>query len=113
MKEIVIRFLVGGLCVSLFAVLGDLFKPKSFAGLFGAAPSVALATLLLTIRSDGPHYAAVETSSMIAGSIAFFAYSSAVSRLMMRRAEKALMATTMLLPVWAAVAFGLWYVLKK
>jgi len=31
--------------VSAFAVIGDLFKPKSFGGLFGAAPSVALATL--------------------------------------------------------------------
>lgn len=113
MKEIFIRFLVGGLCVSLFAFLGDLFKPKSFAGLFGAAPSVALATLLLTLQRDGPHYAAIEASSMIAGSIAFFVYSSAVSRLMMRRAEKALLAATMLLPLWAAVAFGLWYVLKK
>jgi hypothetical protein len=113
MKEIVIRFLVGGFSVSLFAVLGDLFKPKSFAGLFGAAPSVALATLLLTIGKDGPHYAAIEASSMIAGSIAFFVYSSAVSRLMMRRAEKALLAATILLPIWVTVAFGLWYVLKK
>ena len=113
MKEILIRFLVGGLSVSLVAFLGDLFKPKSFAGLFGAAPSVALATLLLTIRTEGPHYAAIEASSMIAGCIAFFVYSSAVSRLMMRRAEKALLAATVLLPLWAAVAFGLWYVLKK
>jgi uncharacterized protein DUF3147 len=113
MKELLIRFLVGGLSVSLFAFLGDLFKPKSFAGLFGAAPSIALATLLLTIRNDGPHYAAIEASSMIVGSVAFFVYSSAVSRLMMHRAEKALLAATALLPLWAAVAFSLWYVLKK
>jgi uncharacterized membrane protein (GlpM family) len=113
MKELLIRFLVGGLSVSLFAFLGDLLKPKSFAGLFGAAPSIALATLLLTIGKDGPNYAAVEASSMIAGSIAFFVYSSAVSRLMMHRTEKALVAATTLLPLWAAVAFGLWYVLKK
>lgn len=113
MKEILIRFLVGGLSVSLFAFLGDLFKPKSFAGLFGAAPSVALATLLLTVGTDGSHYAAVEASSMIAGSIAFFVYSSAVSRLMMNRTKKALIAATSLLPLWAIVAFGLWYVLKK
>jgi hypothetical protein len=32
---------------------GDVLKPKSFAGLFSAAPSVALATLPLTILSDG------------------------------------------------------------
>lgn len=43
MKVILIRFLIGAVAVSIFAVLGDLLKPKSFAGLFGAAPSVALA----------------------------------------------------------------------
>jgi hypothetical protein len=42
-KELFIRFVVGGTVVSFFAVLGDLLKPKSFAGLLGAAPSVALA----------------------------------------------------------------------
>ena len=45
MKETLLRFFIGGAVVSAFALLGDLFKPKSFAGLFGAAPSVALATL--------------------------------------------------------------------
>jgi len=113
MEEILIRFLIGGVSVSLFAFLGDLFKPKSFAGLFGAAPSVALATLLLTIGKEGPRYAAIETTSMIAGCVAFFVYSSVVSRVMMRRAPKALLASTVFLPLWAAVAFGLWYAVKK
>lgn len=113
MKEILIRFLIGGVCVSLFAVLGDLFKPKSFAGLFGAAPSIALATLLLTIGKDGPHYAAIETTSMIAGSIAFFIYVSVVSRVMMRQTTNALFASTIFLPLWALVAFGLWYAIRK
>ena len=45
MTEYVIRFLAGGVVVSAFAMLGDLLRPKSFAGLFGAAPSVALTTL--------------------------------------------------------------------
>jgi hypothetical protein len=34
MSQILIRFLVGGTVVSAFAVIGDLLKPKSFAGLF-------------------------------------------------------------------------------
>jgi hypothetical protein len=33
MKDILFRFLIGGAVVSSFAILGDLFKPKSFAGL--------------------------------------------------------------------------------
>jgi hypothetical protein len=42
MSQILIRFLIGGAVVSVFAILGDLLKPKSFAGLFGAAPSEGL-----------------------------------------------------------------------
>lgn len=38
MTEYVVRFLVGGVVVSAFAMLGDVLRPKSFAGLFGAAP---------------------------------------------------------------------------
>jgi hypothetical protein len=55
MEIILIRFLIGRIAVSAFALLGDLFKPKSFAGLFGAASSIALATLGLTVASDGKH----------------------------------------------------------
>jgi hypothetical protein len=70
MHEILIRFLIGGVVVSVFAVIGDILKPKSFAGLFGAAPSVALATLGLTIVSEGAAYVALEARSMLAGAIA-------------------------------------------
>src|SRR5581483_7734808 len=67
MQGLTYRFILGGLIVSLFAVLGDILKPKSFAGVFGAAPSVALATLSLTIHTNGKYYAATEARCMIAG----------------------------------------------
>ena len=54
MTDYVIRFLVGGVVVSFFAMLGDVLNPKSFAGLFSAAPSVALATIALAHPND--HY---------------------------------------------------------
>ena len=53
MGELIYRFIIGGIVVSLFAIIGDVLKPKSFAGLFGAAPSVALATLSLTVLRNG------------------------------------------------------------
>ena len=53
MSELLIRFVIGGVVVSLFAMLGDVLRPKSFAGLFGATPSIALATVGLTIHHDG------------------------------------------------------------
>ena len=80
MKELIFRFLVGGALVSVFAFIGDIVRPKSFAGLFGAAPSIALATLGLTIATEGRNYAAIEALSMVAGSVAFFMYASVVSK---------------------------------
>ena len=53
MTEYVFRFLIGGAVVSAFSMLGDLLRPKSFAGLFGAAPSVAFATLGIAIYQQG------------------------------------------------------------
>jgi hypothetical protein len=111
MTQILIRFVVGGLVVSAFALIGDLLKPKSFAGLFGAAPSVALATLGLTVAKEGSFYAAAEARSMMLGAIAFFVYASFVSWIMMRFKPKALWVTVSSIPVWLLVAFGLWYVL--
>lgn len=109
-EETFLRILIGGLVVSAFAVLGDLFEPKSFAGLFGAAPSVALATLVLTISKNGKAYAAKETHSMMAGAIAFCIYASCASWLMMRRKLPALAVTSGLIVVWLLAAFGLWFI---
>lgn len=108
MTELLIRFLVGGIFVSVFALAGDLLRPKSFAGLFGAAPSVALATLILTVRTKGAAYAATEARSMLAGAIAFFVYASVASWVLMRYKPKALWVTIVAIPAWFGVAFGLW-----
>lgn len=108
--EIFFRFLIGGLVVSAFAIIGDILKPKSFAGLFGAAPSVALATLGLTIAKDGHAYAAQEARSMMAGATAFLVYALAVCWIMMRYKPRALLATLCAIPLWLGVALGLWRV---
>ena len=71
MGEIILRFILGGAIVSAFAAMGDMLKPKSLAGLFGAAPSVAIATLGLTLHIKGPAYCAVEGRSMIGGGSLF------------------------------------------
>ncbi len=108
MKEVAFRFVVGGLIVSVFAVLGELFEPKSFAGIFGAAPSVALATLTLTISSKGKPYAATELRSTVVGAIALFVYASLVARVLMSHNVPAKLGSSLLLAVWMVVAIGLW-----
>jgi len=109
MSEMMIRFLIGGVVVSIFAALGDVFKPKSFAGLFGAAPSVAFATLLLSSLSDGKPYAATESRSMVAGAFAFTAYAVTCVHLMVRMKLHAGWSATLAIGIWALVAFGAWY----
>ena len=106
MTEYVIRFCLGGFAVSAFAVLGDLFRPKSFAGLFGAAPSVAVATLAIAFWNQGAAYAALEGRSMMIGSLALCLYSIAVCQLMIRYEFSALVATVVSLIAWTSVALG-------
>ena len=113
LTHLLLRFLIGGIIVCGFAAISDILKPKSFAGLFGAAPSVALATLWLTISSEGKIYAAVETRSMIAGAAAFFIYASCATWLLMRGQWSSLSVTVGLIPVWLAVSLGLWFLLLR
>lgn len=107
------RFLIGGVVVAAFSALGDVLKPKSFAGLFGAAPSVALATLALTIATDGPSYAAREARSMIAGAVAMFVYASVVMCVMFKFRPPALIISTSLIAVWLVTSFGIWFLALK
>jgi uncharacterized membrane protein (GlpM family) len=112
MKELLVRFLIGGVIVSLFAVISDILKPKTFAGLFGAAPSVALATMGLTISADGKSFAALEARSMFGGAIAFLVYVCLSMHLMMKRGMRAAPATISSLLLWFVCAFGAWLVLR-
>lgn len=107
MTEYIIRFLVGGLVVSLFATIGDIIRPKSFAGLFGAAPSIALATLSIAWFEHGSSYAATQGKSMMLGAIALAYYSIMVCQMVMRLKTGVLTATLVALPIWLIVAFTL------
>jgi hypothetical protein len=107
-KDLIFRFIAGGLVVSGFAALGGVLKPKRFAGLFGAAPSIALATLGLTISVDGKLYAATEARSMIGGAISFGVYAYFCSWLMMRYRFRALAVTLPSLSMWLACSLLLW-----
>lgn len=92
--------------MSAFAVLGDLLSPRSFAGLLGAAPSVALATVALTLRQNGALYAAREAATMPMGAAAFLLYSACVAWALRRARLGALRATILFTPIWFLVAFG-------
>ena len=106
MLEYGLRFLAGGIAVSAFAALADALRPKRFAGLFGAAPSIALATLVLTLSQKGAPFAAVEGRSMIVGAFALALYSWTVCVFLKKVLLSSWTATIAALVVWFAVAFG-------
>ncbi|MEO6839698.1 MAG: DUF3147 family protein [Bradyrhizobium sp.] len=105
--DYVFRFLAGGVIVSLFAVLGDVLRPKSFAGLFGAAPSVALATLPMTFWAKGADTVTIEARSMVLGALALAIYSVIVCQILMRLRWSALAATSTATVAWLFIAVGL------
>src|SRR5437763_12534207 len=67
LSELAVRFLLGGAVVSAFSVVAEMWEPKTFAGIFGAAPSVALASLALAFHKHGGAYVAIEGRSMVIG----------------------------------------------
>jgi hypothetical protein len=113
MTEILIRFLIGGVVVSAFSACGDMLRPKSFAGLFGAAPSVALASLALTFSQRPGSYVALEGRSMIFGAIAFLVYAYASGQFLKRTHSSALAVTVAAMPIWFGISFGCLFILGR
>ena len=112
-SDLVLRFVLGGLVVSVFALIGDLVKPKSYAGIFSAAPSIALGTLGLAIVTHGGAYAAIEGRSMVTGGLALYVYSQVVSLLLFRNQVNSFVVSTATIVVWLTSAFAMWFVLLK
>lgn len=72
--EVLAKAALGGLLVVAFAMLAETLSPKRFAGVFAAAPSVALASLLVSVLAKGPKDAADDCAGMVAGAAGFVAY---------------------------------------
>jgi hypothetical protein len=102
----VLRFLAGGLAVSAFAALGDALRPRSFAGLFAAAPSIALATILIALTHDGARFVSLEARSMVLGALALAVYCWTVGLILRRMGVSSLSASMAAMIVWLAAAFG-------
>lgn len=90
--------------VTAFAVVGHLLRPKWFAGLFGAAPSVAVASLAVTVVDRGHHDAALAAYAMLFGVAGFVAFSACVRTLLTR--ANALAASSLSCVIWVLVALG-------
>lgn len=106
MADLAFRFLFGGIAVSAFALVGELFKPKTFSGLFGAAPSVALATLALGISKEGVALGRIECRSMLFGVVGLVAYGATCVWTARRKGLPVWLGAALAWLVWLAVTFA-------
>jgi hypothetical protein len=111
--EEVLRFLLGGAVVSLLAVIGTIFRPPTFAGIFGSAPSIAIASLTLAFARRGPDYAATEAQSMIIGAAGLVAYSAACVWGVERPHIPVWAGTALCWTTWIATTLVLWTVIRS
>jgi hypothetical protein len=105
--DLAVRFVLGGLVVSAFAAIGTLFKPPTFSGLFGAAPSVAIASLALAYHQHGADYVATEARMMVLGGVALAAYSATCVTLTRRHHVPVWFGAGLAWTAWGAVALVL------
>lgn len=106
--ELTIRFVVGGAIVSLFSLLGEVFSPKTFAGIFGAAPSVAIATLAIALTKEGAAYARVEGVSMLFACPALLVYAQACVVIASKKSLPVWLGALAAYLIWGAVAYAAW-----
>jgi hypothetical protein len=82
-------------------------------GLFGAAPSIPIATLLIALINKGPHYVSIEGRSMFFGAVALALY-CLISCKLMKRFEFSGLASTALAGIgWLASTFGLYWLFLR
>ncbi|TMQ13571.1 MAG: hypothetical protein E6J90_28205 [Deltaproteobacteria bacterium] len=110
--ELALRFVIGGAVVSLFAAIAEVFEPKSLSGLFGAAPSVAIATLALTYHGDGPAATATAARWMLVATPAMLVYTTCCAAACRRDRIPVWLAAIASWLAWLAVAFALWISLR-
>jgi hypothetical protein len=114
MKElplIALRAVLGGTAVCLFAVVGEMLQPKKFAGIFAAAPAVAVASLGISIATKGASVAHANALGMMAGGAGMVVY-CLVAVFVLRRMH-ALLGSILVMPAWAVVAGGSLFVLTR
>jgi uncharacterized membrane protein (GlpM family) len=107
---IVAKSLLGGVLVLVFAALSETLQPKRFAGILGAAPAVAIASLAVGSVAKGPADQAHAAQTMIAGAVALAVYAAVATVALGRLGTGKGAAVSGV--AWVAVAAGLYPVVS-
>src|SRR5690242_8847527 len=113
MGELALRVVLGGVVVCAFAAAGEAFKPKTLAGMFGAAPSVALVTLAIAFSTHPGSSVATEARSMLCGGLGIGSSSVAWVAMVRWRAVPMWAGVLACWMTWAAASFGLLFVIER
>ena len=108
---IALKAVSGGIAVVGFSLLGQAGRPKRFSGLFAAAPSVALASLAMTVIAKGAGGAVPYAQGMLMGSAGMVAY-CLVSLYLVERLH-ALLGSILAWLAWFVVAGGLYLMVGR
>jgi hypothetical protein len=100
--EVAVKAAAGGAFVLVFAALAQVLSPKRFAGILSAAPSVALAGLIVTVLATGVADGVSSLRGMAVGAAGFVVYCLAAVPLCARRGTWR--GSALALFVWGAVA---------
>jgi uncharacterized membrane protein (GlpM family) len=111
-NDLVLRFALGGVAVSLFSAVSELFKPKSFSGIFGAAPAVALVSLALTFEQRGKAVVHDHAQGMICGGLGFLMYACACVYTTANRRIPVWAGAVLCWGAWFLVAASAWFVMR-
>jgi hypothetical protein len=105
---IVLKGLCGGLIVVIFSAMGELIRPRGLSGITSGAPSVALASLAVSLVASGVTVALNLSLGMIAGAAALVLWCligvESVKRL------GALKGSVLTTGIWLIAALSLWAV---
>lgn len=103
---ILAKAVIGGTMVVVFAMVGEALQPRRLGGITSAAPSIAIAGLIIALLASGASAAANLAMGMTAGAVALIAWclvgASAVKHL------GAVWGSAAATAVWFAVALVIW-----
>lgn len=105
------RAVIGGLAVVGFSLVGEAGHPKRFAGLFSAAPSVAIASLAITVLEKGGRGTVPYARGMLIGSAGMLAY--CVASLFLVERMHALLGSVVAWLAWFVVAGGIYFMVAR
>jgi len=114
LKEVAViglKAIAGGSLVVAFALVSDRLQPKTLAGLFSGAPSVALASLAVTAAAMGAGKAGLAAHSMIAGAAGMVAFCGLA--MVLEQKVGSITASGLAWLAWAVIAVAVyWFFLR-